>query len=128
MVGARTTGARFLGYVVDSLGVAAVLEPRELMYTGRQVIPFQGEAVPVPESLSWTAVQGADSLTARIALQKVALSRLTLGADQDVYFAQMQGTLTLRGSLGGSTVDASGPGFFETYLRRAGTGPETPSY
>jgi hypothetical protein len=114
---ARNAGARFLGYVVDSLGVAAVLEPRELVYTGRQAIRFENETVPVPEGLSWIAVQGTDSLTVQIAFERVALSRLALGGDQDVHFAQMQGTLTMRGVLGGRAVDARGPGFFETYLR-----------
>jgi hypothetical protein len=117
---ARRTGARFLAYVVDSLGVAAVLEPQALVYAGRQAIPFEAGSVPVPETLTWTAAQGIDSLTAQIALEKVALSRLTLGGDQNVYFAQMQGTLTLRGIVGGRNVDVRGPGFFETYLRPAG--------
>jgi hypothetical protein len=110
-------GARYLGYVVDSLGVAAVLEPRELLYAGRQVIPHEGASVAVPERLTWTAVQGTDSLTAQITLEKVALSRLMLGGDQGVYFAQMHGRLTLRGTLGGRAMDAAGPGFFETYIR-----------
>jgi hypothetical protein len=114
---ARPAGARFLGYVVDSLGVAAVLEPERLIYSGERTIAFAGEAVRVPKRLTWTAAQGTDSLTAEIVLEKATLSRLALAGDQDVYFAQMQGKMTIRGHLAGRAVDAGGPGFFETYLR-----------
>ncbi len=114
---ARRHGVRFLGYVVDSLGVAAVLEPHELIYSDEQTIEHDGRAVVAPRRLRWSAVQGSDSLLADIELARIALSRLRLGADADVYFAQMQGTLALSGVLAGRRVDARGPGFFETYLR-----------
>jgi len=114
---AQRTEARFLGYLVDSLGVAAVLEPRDLRYSGQRAIRFDGKNVTVPERLSWTATQGADSLTAEIALANVTLSWLALGVDSNVYFAQMQGNLKLSGGLAGRAVDSSGPGFFEAYLR-----------
>jgi hypothetical protein len=115
---ARRQGVRFLGYVVDSLGVAAVLEPRELIYGGARPIVFDGDTVVVPEALAWMAVQGPDSLAVDISLENVELSSLTLGGDSDVYFAQMKGTMRLSGILAGRVVAASGPGFFETYLRR----------
>ncbi|KPK61451.1 MAG: hypothetical protein AMS21_09160, partial [Gemmatimonas sp. SG8_38_2] len=115
---ARRAGVRFLGYVVDSLGVAAVLEPREMLYSGEQLVSFQGELVPVPERLSWTAVGLGDSVTVAIDLEKVALSRLSLGGDADVFFAQMQGVMVVSGVIGGRGVAERGPGFFETYLRR----------
>lgn len=108
---------RYLGFVADSLGVAAVLEPRELTYSGQRTFTFDGENVVVPARLSWTAAQGPDSLSVEITLANVALSRLRLGGEPKRYFAQMQGILTLRGRLAGRNVDSSGPGFFETYLR-----------
>ncbi|NIR43744.1 MAG: hypothetical protein GWN99_07265 [Gemmatimonadetes bacterium] len=114
---ARRYGARFLAYVVDSLGVAAALEPDALRYSGQRVIEYDGAAVEVPERLEWTAVQAPDSIHARIELEHVSLSRLSLGGDADVYFAQMQGTLELGGVIGGRRVAARGRGFFETYLR-----------
>lgn len=114
---ARRYGARFLAYVVDSLGVATVLEPDELRYSGRRLIEYEGAAVEVPERLEWIAVQAPDSIHVNIDLTRVALSRLSLGGDAEVYFAQMQGTLELGGSIGGRQVAARGPGFFETYLR-----------
>lgn len=119
---ARRAGVRFLGYVVDSLGVAAVLEPEEMRYAGEQLIPFEGEVVPVPETLSWTAAGSGDSLAVEIELQKIALSRLALGGDSDVLFAQMQGEMTVSGVIGGRAVLERGPGFFETYLRGTVTG------
>ncbi|UCF18441.1 MAG: hypothetical protein JSU87_10875 [Gemmatimonadota bacterium] len=115
---ARRRGARLLGYVVDSLGVAAVLEPRELVYSGAQTVVHDGEAVEVPEQLTWTAAKGADSLTAKIELRRIVLSNLTLGGDAGVYFAQMQGSMNLTGRIGGQDIQAEGPGFFETYLLR----------
>jgi hypothetical protein len=114
---ARRAGVRFLGYIVDSLGVAAVLEPQELRYSGEQIVLYRGEPVSVPERLSWTAVGSGDSVTVEIELEKVALSRLTLGGDADVYFAQMQGVLAIGGVIGGRRIAERGPGFFETYLR-----------
>lgn len=114
---AHRRGARFITYVVDSLGVAAVLEPSELEYSGARTVLFEGDTVDVPEGLVWTAVRGADSLTARITLEQISLSRLTLGGESDVYFAQMQGTMALSGTIGGRGIDARGPGFFETYLK-----------
>ncbi len=116
---ARRSGVRFLGYVVDSLGVAAVLEPDELRYSGEQLIPFQGDLVRVPERLSWTAVGSGDSVSVEIDLEKTALSRLTLGGDSDVLFAQMHGLMAISGVIGGRVVARRGPGFFETYLRQA---------
>lgn len=115
---ARRRGTRFLVYAVDSSGVAAVLEPDSLDYSGSQPVLFEGETVSVPERLTWTARRGEDSLTAVIDLQRIGLSRLSLGADADVFFAQMQGTMTLTGRLGSQPVSARGPGFFETYIRR----------
>jgi hypothetical protein len=118
---ARRAGVRFLGYIVDSLGVAAVLEPEELRYSGEQFIPFEDGAVSVPERLSWTAVGMGDSVAVEIDLQKVALSRLALGGDADVFFAQMQGVLAVSGVIGGRRIAERGPGFFETYLRGGAT-------
>ncbi len=115
---ARRRGARFLVYAVDSLGVAAVLEPETLDYSGSRRVSLAGQTVSVPERLTWTARRGEDSLTAVIDLQHIGLSRLSLGADAGVYFAQMQGTMTLAGQLGSRPVSARGPGFFETYIRR----------
>lgn len=115
---ARRRGTRFLVYAVDSAGVAAVLEPKTLDYSGSRPVIFEGETVLVPEMLTWTARRGEDSLTAVIELQHIGLSRLSLGADAQVYFAQMQGTMTLAGKLGSRPVSARGPGFFETYIRR----------
>jgi hypothetical protein len=114
---ARRRGVRFLGYVVDSVGVAAVLEPDELRYSGGRTVEHEGNRVSVPERLVWSAVNASDSVTAEIDLRRVALSRLTLGGDAGVYFAQMQGTMRLSGRIGGRPIDVSGPGFFETYLR-----------
>jgi hypothetical protein len=115
---ARARGARFLAYVVDSLGVAAVLEPGALHYSGRRTVDHEGTPVTVPEQLEWTATAGRDSIRVRIDLEHVSLSGLTLGGDADVYFAQMQGTLELAGRIGGRSINERGPGFFETYLRR----------
>ncbi len=115
---ARRRGARFLVYAVDSLGVTAVLEPDRLEYSGSRPFVFEGESVPIPETLTWTARRGEDSLTALVDLRHIGLSRLSLGADAQVYFAQMQGTMTLTGQLGSRPVSARGPGFFETYIRR----------
>ncbi len=115
---ARRRGARFLAYVVDSLGVVGVLEPRELIYSGARPIIFDNDTLLTPRTLSWTAVQRSDSTTVDIRLQQVGLSRLALGADASVYFAQMQGTLHISGHLGGRGIDDVGPGFFETYIRR----------
>ncbi len=116
---ARARGARFLAYLVDADGVAAILEPRELIYSGERLQQFEGVTVRVPELLRWTATKAADSLTAEITLEEISLSSLTLGSDADVYFAQMAGTLRLSGVVGGRPVDQSGPGFFETYLRQS---------
>ncbi len=115
---ARRRGARFLVYAVDSSGVAAVLEPETLDYSGSRAVAFNGEFVPLPEKLTWTARRGEDSLTAVIDLRHIGLSRLSLGADAGVYFTQVQGTMTVAGHLGSRAVSARGPGFFETYLRR----------
>ncbi len=115
---ARQRGARFLVYAVDSLGVTAVLEPDRLEYSGSRAVVFGGESVPAPERVTWTARRGDDSLTAVIDLRRIGLSRLALGADADVFFAQMQGTMTLAGRLGSRPVSARGPGFFETYIRK----------
>ena len=46
---ARRRGARFLVYVVDSLGVTAVMEPRQLLYSGAQAVAYRGNAVQVPQ-------------------------------------------------------------------------------
>jgi hypothetical protein len=115
---ARRRGIRFLGYVVDSLGVAAVVQPRGMVYSGTRPLIFAGDTIGVPRYLSWTAIQRADSLAAQIDLRRAALSRLTLGGEADVLFAQMQGTMRISGHIGGLPIDESGPGFFETYLPR----------
>lgn len=115
---ARGQGIRFMGYVVDSLGVAAVVEPREMVYSNPRPVLFEGDTVMVPGTLTWTAAEAGDSLTVRIGLEKITLSRMTLGGDQGVYFAQMQGTMRVSGHIGGRAVDEAGPGFFETYITR----------
>lgn len=120
---ARRRGIRFLGYVVDSLGVLAVLEPREMIYSEHRPLLFEGDTVSVPSRLEWTAAQGGDSVNAAVSLDRIALSRLTLGADRNVFFAQMQGTLRISGAIAGRPVDERGPGFFETYLTREEEAP-----
>lgn len=117
---ARRSGVRFLSYVVDSLGVAGVLEPQALRYVDPRPTVFEGDTVWVPGRLGWTASRHDDSLRVDISLERFALSRLSLGGDADVLFAQMQGTLALTGVLGGLGVAADGPGFFETYLTESG--------
>lgn len=113
---ARRRGMRFLGYVVDSLGVAAVVEPEEMVYYGTRTLVFGRDTIDAPRWLRWTATGASDSLRAEIDLRHVALSRLTLGADENVLFAQMQGTMRISGRIGGRRIDEQGPGFFETYL------------
>ena len=115
---ARRRGVRFLGYVVDSLGVAAVVQPREMVYSGGRPLIFGGDTIEAPRSLRWAASEAADSLAAQINLQRVALSRLTLGGEANALFAQMQGKMRVSGRIGGWPIDESGPGFFETYVPR----------
>ena len=107
----------FLVYIVDSLGVVANLELEELEYSGARPTRVQGTVVDVPEQLAWTARRGPDSVSARIEIKESSLTHLTLGGDSDLYFAQMYGTMTLEGMIGGRRINETGPGFFETYIR-----------
>lgn len=114
---ARRRGIPFLVYVVDSLGVAAVLGLDELVYSGARPVEIGGQRVDVPETLSWTAARGPDSLSALIRIERSSLTKLSVSGEDELYFAQMYGTLSLAGVIGGRSVNVSGPGFFETYLR-----------
>ena len=71
----------------------------------------------VPETLNWTAARGPDSLSALIRIERSSLTKLSVSGEGELYFAQMYGTLSLAGVIGGRSVNVSGPGFFETYLR-----------
>lgn len=114
----RRAGARFIAFVTDSLGAAAVLETRELVYSGERVVRFENETLSAPQTLFWTAPGGADSIRAAIDLEHISLSRLALGGESSAYFAQMQGVMELSGRLAGRPITARGPGFFETFLSR----------
>ena len=113
---ARQRDLPFLVYIVDSLGVAAVLELRQLEYAGARPFPVPGGSIDIPETLTWTATQGSDSVTARIQLLEISLTQLGLGADTKYHFAQMYGRLDLQGIIGGRSIAVQGPGFFETYI------------
>jgi hypothetical protein len=110
---ARRAGFRFLAYVVDSLGVAAILEPQELQYVGERRIDVAGRSVPIPETLRFTARRGPDTLHAEARFGHISPSP----AGARLYFLQAQGTMRLTGTLGGRSIDVQGPGFFETYVR-----------
>lgn len=110
-------GPPFLAYVVDSLGVAAALGLEELDYQDGGTRVVAGDTLRVPGRLDWVARGRTDTLTARIELRHVSLSRAGPGEEIRAYFAQMQGRMRIRGRLGGRGIEAEGPGFFETYLR-----------
>lgn len=114
---ARRAGLRFLAYAVDSLGVAGALSLDRIDVSPGQSMRVEGGRVRIPERLGWVAERGADSLSAEIEIRDVALTHLGLGGERDLYFAQMQGRLALRGRLGHRRLSLEGPGFFETYLR-----------
>lgn len=120
---ARRAGFRFLAYVVDSLGVAAILEPRELRYSGARRISVGRRTLDVPETLRFTAVRGPDTLHAEAHLAHVSASAAGPRGAARAYFLQTQGTMRLTGTLGGHAIDAEGPGFFETYVRPGDAAP-----
>lgn len=120
---ARRAGSRFLAYVVDSLGAAAILEPQELRYSGARRIAAAGGTLTVPETLRFTATRGPDTLHAEARFAHVSASPTGPRGATGAYFLQTQGTMRLTGTLGGRAIDASGPGFFETYVRAADAEP-----
>ena len=121
---ARRREAPCLVYVVASRGVAAALQLQELEYSlgeggsaSEAAVPAGDAGIGLPERLTWTATGGVDSVTATISIQEASLTRLGLGGESELYFAQMFGVMHLAGRIGTEPVNASGPGFFETYLR-----------
>ncbi|MGH7544964.1 MAG: hypothetical protein ACREKI_02140 [Gemmatimonadota bacterium] len=121
---ARRAGFRFLAYVVDSLGVAAILEPQALRYSGDRHIAVAGRSIVIPERLDFTAARGLDTLRAEARLSHVSASP----AGARTYFLQAQGTMRLTGTLGGRALDEQGPGFFETYVQPTGHPALTPRH
>ena len=109
---AETQGGRFL-YVTDEHGFAGVFSIREIttLWPGN-------EGLGAPEAIAIRADNGPDSLALSVAVGHSRATPVPIAADgPDALFFQMRGTLELSGSLLGREVQATGDGFFETWIR-----------
>ena len=103
----------FFVSLVDSLGVLQVLRAQSIRYQGSRPLVNGGE-VTGPESFSFTAGRGADTVEISVQVRE-AVGTLMGTSGFRRYFLQMRGRFHLAGTIGGSRVEESGDGFFETW-------------
>jgi hypothetical protein len=127
-----------LVYLVDSLGFRSVFRPKTVVYEDNREIVVNGRNVRVPSRASFADVRGDDTLRVELSIEDAigtdtrSQSAIAtpfvgrkgnekLGAMQgagDVqrpYFIQMKGIAHISGRVGGSPIEGTGSGFFETY-------------
>jgi hypothetical protein len=112
-------------YLVDSLGFVGVYRPARIEYEDARTIVVSGHRVTVPARATLGDVRGRDTVIIELTIDDAIGSDKRLPADErgdpltaplsTPYFIQMKGRARLRGRIGGTPVDATGVGFFETY-------------
>jgi hypothetical protein len=110
-------------YVVDSMGLRGVFRPRTIQSIDDRRVPGPGRG---PSRLRLFDVRGTDTLDLRLDVDDVTASDTRSGLIErgegayarrlaTPWFLQMKGRARLTGRIGGSALDGSGIGFFETY-------------
>ena len=106
-------------YVVDSLGFRAVMRPSTISYEDGRTAAVNGRDLRVPSRAVFADVRGSDTLRVELNIEDAIATDMRQSAAQPSfggpYFIQMKGTATISGRLGGSSVNGTGTGFFETY-------------
>jgi hypothetical protein len=133
----RGRGTPLVVYLVDSLGFRAVFRPSRVSYEDNRRIMVNGRSVRVPSRATFVDIRGADSLRVELAVEDAIgtdTRRETSfttpfghrkGAEdgdprgsadaERPYFIQMKGIARVSGRIGGSRIEGTGTGFFETY-------------
>ena len=104
----------FFVFLVDSLGVRQVLRSQRIEYTGAMPLA-NGGGVPAPTAFTFLAARGEDTVRVRVDVREAAGTLMGTSGFRR-YFLQMRGTFHLAGVMGGTPVEESGDGFFETWL------------
>ncbi|MBA3341004.1 MAG: ABC transporter permease [Gemmatimonadaceae bacterium] len=125
-------------YLVDSLGFRAVMRPRRIDYMDGREIFVDGVRIRVPSRAVFADVRGSDTLRVELEIEdaigtdmrrqgagpspfanrEASAERGDPGRDAETdkpYFIQMKGIARITGRIGGSRVDGTGSGFFETF-------------
>ena len=106
---------RFL-FVVDSLGLAGVLQVRSIDYRWEEGAE-PGRGPEAPSGFTIRAGRAADSLSLQVTVDH---ARVTPRPEDGSYFHQMRGPADVTGHLLGEPVRTRGSGFFETWTHEGG--------
>jgi hypothetical protein len=119
VIGPDSTGREtpLFVYLVDSLGFRAVMRPAGILYVDDRTVAVAGRSIRVPSHAEFADVRGADTLRVELDIEDAIATdtRRTSGLESRPWFIQMKGVARISGRLGGSTVEGTGTGFFETY-------------
>jgi hypothetical protein len=99
--------------LVDSLGVRQVLLARTIEYRGARALA-SGTGVSAPTGFEFVAIRGGDSVRVEVEVREAAGTLMGTSGFRR-YFLQMRGQFRLTGSLGGTAINETGDGFFETW-------------
>ena len=124
-------------YLVDSLGFRSVFRPKSVAYEDNREIMVNGRKVAVPSRATFADVRGDDTLRVELSIEdaigtdtryesgiatpfvgrkdKDRPPTVSAGNTARPYFIQMKGTARVSGRVGGSPIEGTGTGFFETY-------------
>jgi hypothetical protein len=104
-------------YLIDSLGFKAVMRPATISYVDTRTAVAAGTSIRVPSRAAFADVRGADTLRVELEIEDAIASatRPTFMQSERSWFIQMKGIASISGRIGGSVVEGSGTGFFETY-------------
>jgi hypothetical protein len=113
-------------YVVDSLGFRALFRPREISYVDGRDIVVDGRTVRVPSRGVLVDIRGRDTIRVELEVEDATGTDTRRGliergesafarALKRPHFIQMKGVARISGRVGGTPLEGSGTGFFETY-------------
>jgi hypothetical protein len=135
VMGPEGRATPLLVYLVDSLGFRAVFRPKSVAYEDNREIVVNGRNIRVPSRATFADVRGDDTLRIDLSIEdaigtdtryesgiatpfvgrKESQRPPSAGNLTRPYFIQMKGTAHVSGRVGGSPIEGTGTGFFETY-------------
>ena len=120
------SGSSLFLILVDSLGFRAIFRPQQITYEDGRTARVGGRDIQVPARGVMQDIRGGDTLRVELEVEDATATDMrdpaagrgdaaSIGALAKPYFIQMKGVARVTGRVGGSPVNGSGTGFFETY-------------